>query len=61
MIQHYVSLYVHHAHYNCYMYNRSTENKYIADDEAVRSNIKYLINSPILDNDRDCERPTVCR
>ena len=29
--------------------------KYIADDEAM-----LFINSPIVDNDRDCERPTVC-
>ena len=35
--------------------------KNIADDKAVWSNIKLLNNFPIVDNDRDCERPTVCR
>ena len=42
-------------------FTKKTAGKNIADDEVVRSNIKLLTNIPIVDNDRDCERPTVCR
>ena len=41
-------------------HQKNTE-KNIADDKVVWSNIKLLTNIPIVDNDRDCERPTVCR
>ena len=42
-----------HAHLNCY--NRSTKNteKYFADDEAVRSNIKWLNSGKVCNTKKE--------